>query len=118
MKDNVVHLKLEHNEAVEGKRTLLSSEINLLQLLKIIKKYQLLRNQELNKKIEMQKKIKEIRASLELVTRLIPNPDIPKEMQKKDKKDITKKTKTSGEKDLTPLEEELKEIQRKLKELE
>jgi len=118
MNKEVVHIKLGYNEALEGKRDLLSSELSILQLLKTIKRYHILRNQELSKKLEIQKRIKDIRTNMESLTRFMPKPKMPKSMQKRDDTVYEDKTKISYEKDLSPLEEELKEIQRKLKELE
>jgi len=118
MNNDVVHLKLEYDEALIGKKDILSSEINVLQLLKVIKRYHILRNQELNKKLEMQKKIKDIRIKLDLLTKLIPKPKLPKSLQKKEEGFSERIISLSYEKHLNPLEKELKEIQRKLKELE
>jgi hypothetical protein len=116
MNNEVVHLKLEYNEALDGKKDMLSSEINILQLLKIIKRYHIIRNQELNKKIEIQKKVKELKGNLELLTKLMPKPKMPKSTQKKNER--SQEAQLTYEKHSSPLEEELREIQRKLKELE
>jgi hypothetical protein len=118
MNNDVVHLKLEYNEALEGKKDMLSSEVNLLQLLKAIKRYHIIRNQELSKRLEMQKKIKEIRVKIDLLTKLIPKPKLPKNLQKANGDYLEKEAPLSWEKHLNPLEKELKEIQEKLRELE
>lgn len=118
MNNEVVHLKLEYPEALEGRKDMLSSEINTLQLLRIIKKYHTIRNQELNKKIEMQKKIKDIQKNLELMTKLMPKPKIQKIMKNINVKTKEDKNNLNHDKDINPIEEELKEIQKRLKELE
>lgn len=42
-----LHIRLEYEEAVEGKRELLESQINLLEILKRLKNYKILRKREL-----------------------------------------------------------------------
>ncbi len=118
MNNDVVHLRLGYDEALEGKKDMLSSEISLLKLVRIIKRYHSIRDQELNKKLEMQKKIKDIRTKIELLTKLIPKPKLPKNLQKSSEFSSNKEASPSWEKHINPLEKELKDIQEKLRELE
>ena len=49
MAGNVIHLKLEHSEAISNRKEVLSAEINILQLVTTIRAYHKLRSAELNK---------------------------------------------------------------------
>ena len=62
MKDeNLIHIKLDYGEALQSKKDILYTEMDLLRILKIIKKYRELRIQELDLKLEIQKKLRQIK---------------------------------------------------------
>ena len=48
--ESLVHVKVEYEEAVQAKKDLLSSESDLLIILKALKKYTLLRKEEMNRR--------------------------------------------------------------------
>jgi hypothetical protein len=60
-KKTIIHIKLEYPEAKRGKEDILSSELCLLRILKNLNNYKETRNEELKKKIEIAKKIKELK---------------------------------------------------------
>ena len=104
--ENLIHVKVNYDDAVDSKKDVLSSEMNLLMIIKSLKRYQSLRNEELRLKAKFYRKIKEIIATINLLESSMPKISI----QEKPKKIIEKKT-TKGK----GVEDELQEISRKLK---
>ncbi|GAI84149.1 unnamed protein product, partial [marine sediment metagenome] len=51
--ENLIHVKLEYDEALQSKKDILSSEISLLRIAKAIKKHRLLRSDELKTKAKL-----------------------------------------------------------------
>lgn len=82
-KEELVHVKLESSELIEAKRDMLSIQRDLLTLIKLIKRYHGFRTEELQKKIEMRRKIKDLNANLKLLQKTLPILHIP-EILKKD----------------------------------
>ena len=62
--ENPVYIRLEYDESLESKRDLLSSEMSFLNILRAIKRYNALREEELRIKSEMYKMIRELDASI------------------------------------------------------
>jgi hypothetical protein len=122
MKDHNIHIRLEYEEAVQSKKDILSSEMNLLRIAKEIAKYKALRREELGMKIRLSKKIRETRTGLLKLQRALPKPELPEILQKhnKDIKDVEpderedKIKKTREKQDSNDIEYELQEIQDKL----
>lgn len=125
MKDeNLVHLKFEHNEALIGKREILYSEKNMLDLIGIMKRYKELRLEELRLKSRIQRKMKETISKLQKLREVLPHPNVEKILNKKMEKNvelkeedepspiIKKRIETDENIDL-----QLRDIQRKLNEL-
>ncbi|MFH1503437.1 MAG: hypothetical protein ABIE36_02160 [Candidatus Diapherotrites archaeon] len=54
--ENLLHVKLEYEEGVQSKKDILSSERDLIKLIKIMRRYHLLRKEELNNKLRIYKK--------------------------------------------------------------
>ena len=120
MKENIIHIKLEYQEALEAKKDILFSEMNLLKIAKKIQKYKELRKEELDLKLNILKKIKETKTEIRKLQRTLPKLEIP-EILKKSQENF--ETKEIGEKvrekqDEDNLEYELKEIQNKLASLQ
>ena len=112
--DTVVHIKFNRPEAIQSKRDLLFAQRSILELLKHIKRYHLLRKKELVLKEKANKKIKETNKEINHLKRTLPKPKLPdilkeegKEEKKEDKKEGTPK-----------IDQELEEIQKKLAQLE
>jgi len=55
---SIVHIKVDYDEALQSKRDILSSERDFLRIIKRIKRYKLLRGEELNNRIKIQNKLK------------------------------------------------------------
>ena len=117
-KKNLIHIKLEYSEAKQGKRNLLSSELNLLNALKHLSNYKELRSQELKKKKQILQIIKQTKIELGKLQMKLPKLKIPKILQK-DHPEIKEEVNTH----VSPIkknqvESQLIEIQKKLKILE
>ena len=114
MVENSIYAGLAREELINSKKEILSTEADLIRILQIIKKYQLLRTNELKLKTKLLKKLKETKAEIKKLEEILPKPKIPKILigigNKKDE------FKISSKKD--NLEEQLEEIQKKLRELE
>ena len=126
-----IHIKLEYPEAVKSKRDILSTEMNLLRILKVIKKYHALRMNELDMKIKLHKKESELKSSLKKMQVTFPKIKLPDILKKEDyfeveekeehseKKDIRSKVKQVKEKEhQNDIEYQLREIQEKLRALQ
>lgn len=113
-KKEIIHIKLESQEALKAKKDLLYSQIDLINLIKTIGRYKELREQELDKKMEISKKIKIIQKNIQKIKKEFPNLR-PLEEKEKEKPLATPKMiipKTSE------LEQELLDIQEKLRLME
>jgi hypothetical protein len=123
MKDqNLIHIRLSHSEAVNSKKDILSTQMNLIKMLKVMKSFHKLRSEELKTKAQIQKKLKELDSDIHKLELLLPKIKIPKilqtgteEIKEEVKETVKKKEKDPHEKDL---EQQLLEIQEKLKKLE
>lgn len=132
-KDNLIHVRLDYDEAMESRRDLLNTETNLIQIAQATRRYRILRLKELGLKIELFKKIKDFKTNIGKLKILLPKIQIPKilkkheeemhfqeeaEVEKKKEKKKKTKQKTQPKKEKKPpaddLELQLKEIQDKL----
>jgi len=110
---NLIHVRIESDEAMSSKKETLSSQMSLLMILKAIKKYKLLRAKELKIKADLHRKIKEINAEIGKLQSVLPKLKIPKPVHKeKEVKNIDKKIIEDDD-----LESQLQEIQDKLRAL-
>jgi len=117
--ENLIHIKLEFEEALQSKKDILSSEINLLRIARILKNYHSLRSKELKLKLTLYKKIKEMKSSVRKLEQTLPKIKIPKILEDKDylEEEIKpKETKKIMHED--NIEEQLKDIQAKLNSLQ
>lgn len=113
--ENLIHVKLEYEEALQSKRDVLSSEMNLLRIAKTIKNYHLLRTEELKIKSKLYRRIKEVIANIKKMQITLPTLKIP-EILKKDKEvEEPKKVQVKEKQYDDSLESQLQEIQEKLK---
>lgn len=121
--ESAIHIRLENPEAIQGKRDLLSSEINLLKIFQSIEHFKRLRAEELKKKRLVLKKSGEIKKNLNKLKIILPNLKIPKILKeevssiKKKKKNLDfnykiPKTKSKIEEELTEIQERLNRLSR------
>ena len=112
--ENLLHIMFNQDELINSKKEILSTEADLIRILQIIKKYSILRANELKLKTKFLKKLKETKFEIKKLEEILPKPKIPR---------ILKETENeNGKFNINPkkdnLEFQLEEIQKKLKELE
>jgi hypothetical protein len=116
MENQSLHLKLQFSQALYAKKSVLATELNFLQVIKRIENYLVLRKKELIIKTELREKIKELTSELnELLHEL---PKIKEDMNMAEEFKETFKSNVKEKKNNKVLEMELREIKRKLKDLE
>jgi hypothetical protein len=111
--ENPVYLKLEYWESLEGKKDILNSEMSLLNLLKIIKKYSAIRTEELEIKSRVYRRMKELVLAMKKVKSSFPFVKVPEKGKKEEFEEevyVTKK----GEDFDEDLKSQLQEIQKRL----
>lgn len=113
MNGNPIHIRLNHEESIDSKKNILSLEMNLLKIIKIIERYKNLREEELDIKNSLSKKIKEILTEIKRLKTILPKIKEEKEERKKEKGKEKKKKKEDNE----DIEFQLQIIKEKLKEL-
>ncbi len=127
-KGDLIHIRLEYEEALRAKRDIIASKIGLLRIARATKRYSSLRLEELDAKVKLYKLIKSLKLNVNNLRATLPKiriPDILKkeEESKKDEmpkegkevKEIRKKIEETEEKEYSgDLEFQLEEIQRKL----
>lgn len=124
---SVVHIKVNYEEALSAKKNILSTEANFLKIIKRIKRYELLRGEELNNRLRIQNKIKELKANMTKINDVFPKVKLPEilrkaEVKKKNEEErqekqekVKEEVKEKHEED--DLETQLREIQEKLMKL-
>lgn len=120
--EKIIHIKLEYSEAVQSKKDILGTQKDLIEVLKTLKRYHLIRLQELKTKELLYKKIKALKININKLNTSMPKIKIPKiishDEDYEDKKELKKIKEISGkEMKQTDLEKELAEIQKRLQEL-
>lgn len=116
--EQVIHIKLEYDEALELKRQMLNSETTLLRLRGVVQKYHKLRSLELKQKSKLQKNLKEVVTEINRLHIELPQIRIPRILQD----GITEKhfeilKQEKSKKYDNSIESQLKEIQAKLNSL-
>ena len=128
MATSTVHIKLEQPEAIEIKRDVLNSEMDLIKIIRIMRKYKILRMRELRLKEKLRKNMSTSITNIKKLQIMLPKGRIPKiDHGEEEEKDVLKKVKTYTPKDqkaeqdkkrFDSLEMELSDIQSKLRALE
>jgi len=111
-----VHVKLDYEESVQAKKDLLSSEGSFIRLLKTVKKYELLRKEELTTKLRIQNKIRDLKINLGKLNTVFPKIKIP-DILKRNESIEEKPLKTKNQDKDKDLENQLIEIQERLRRL-
>ena len=117
--DNLIHVKLEYQEAVNGKRDVLVFERDLIRVLQRMKTYHKFRSEELKYKLRIYKKIKELKSGLNKLKNTLPKIEIPKFLSEGREEIKHERRAKKGKEDLNlDLDRQLKEIQERLRSLE
>ena len=121
----LIHVQLNHEDALESKKETLSSEIGLLKIKKNMQSYHHLRKEELKEKLKLYRRIKELEKIINNLQKNLPQIHIPEKLQKpkipeqKINKEIERKIEKTRESSYDKnLERQLREIQEKLRAME
>ncbi len=116
--EELIHVRMGYNEAIEGKKILLSNQLNALNLAKKIQDYKKIRLEELRKKQAVVKNMKQVKANILKMKKLLPKYETPKikeELEEEMVKEEVESVKVVKPKNT--IESQLEEIQSKLKAL-
>jgi hypothetical protein len=113
---NLIHIKLNYEEAFRTKKNLLSSQMYLLKLLRNIENYKFLKTKEFQQKQIILKKIKEVKTGIRLLEKILPKAKIPKSL-KKDREEFQEESFKMRSRDRS-IEDQLSEIKMKLDNLQ
>ncbi len=114
--ENPVYVKLEYEEALQSKKDILASQVGLLKIMRLIRRYKLLRLEELRMKAKIYRKIKELVLNIKKIKTTLPTIKIPQLKKDKEEEEFEKKIKDiSGSNYDDSLEIQLQDIQSKLR---
>lgn len=82
--ENPVYLKLGYDESIKSKKDLLFSELSILTILKIMKRYNLLRTEELRIKSEIYRLTRELDLSMRKTKSVFPFLKIPERARRQE----------------------------------
>ncbi|MBU0958836.1 MAG: hypothetical protein KKB31_02705 [Nanoarchaeota archaeon] len=85
--ENLIHVKLDYDEARRSRIDLLSTQAALIRIAQAAKKYKELRSKEFELKIRLEKNLGELRTNLRLMKTFLPTPVLPKILEEKEKKE-------------------------------
>lgn len=108
-----IYLMLEPNESRLAKKSILSTEMSFLKIVKTIKNYKTLRSEELILRMQMNRLIKETNIAIRRTKASFPFVKLPEKQKIEEIKTFERK-KTETAEDVS-LEMQLKEIQEQLK---
>lgn len=116
-KANPYYLGLGYYESIESKKNILSSEMSLLNMIKIMRRYYALRTTELEVKSKMQKSMGDLNLTINKIKSFFPEVKSP---EKTKKEEVKKKEAALAPKERfdADLEAQVKEIQERLKAIE
>jgi len=103
------HIRIEYEDALNSKKNLLSTEINLLHVLRKIKAYRLFRKRELASKNKLRIELGNFRKKISLMHIHLPQDNIKIDRRKRKRKTVL----DSG----PDIQDELAEIKKKLERL-
>ncbi|MBU2616849.1 MAG: hypothetical protein KKB79_02605 [Nanoarchaeota archaeon] len=118
-KEELLHVRFEHREALQSKKDFLSSQMYLLRMAGIMEDYNTLRDEEFRIKLRASRRLKEMKASLGKLQKILPNPEIPEAIRKERKKEEKVEYEPKKRSNYTPdVKEQLREIERRLSRLQ
>ena len=117
--EDLIHIRLEYEEALQAKRDVISSKIELLKIAKVIKRYYDFRLNELETKIKLYKLMRLLKTTMGKLQTTLPKIKMPNILKKDVERDGIKEIKrrvreTSESESSGDLETQLADIQRKL----
>ena len=117
--EKLIHIRFEHDNAVESKRDILSSEIDLLKISQRLKNYRADRLAELELKAKLERKFKALKLDIGRLQNLLPKIKVPKILKAphkriEEKEEMLEKYTKEEEEKHEDIESQLQEIQRRL----
>lgn len=119
------HIKLDYGDSLSSKKQLLSSELNILNIIRILKTYKLLKKKEFIERNKLKTNITSLKTKINFILSTFPEQEkkeiiknsqiIPKKIQKTPKVKSKNVQKTPTKKD--QIEKELEDIKSKLAKL-
>ncbi len=119
--ENLIYIKLGYQEALQSKKDVLLSEMEILKISKIIKKYHFLRLKELKLKLKLSKRIKETNMNIKRLQANLPKIKLPEILRKDSEEEDNLEEEIEKTKEMQydeNLELQLKQIQEKLNSLQ
>jgi hypothetical protein len=110
--ENPLYFGMDHRELIMAKKNLLSTEMDLLNMIKIIRRYNLIRTEELKIKLQLHKSIKKLNMEIKKTASLLPFSKIPGKIEEEPGNKIIRVAESKSNEDL---ESQLREIQEKLR---
>ncbi len=111
--EKLIHVRLEYKDAIQSKKDILSSEMDLLKIIQTIKKYHKLRSEEFKLKIKLYRQIKTLLTEIRRLQKNLPELKIPEILKEHETKETTSKKEIANDN----IESQLREIQEKLNSL-
>jgi len=105
------HIRLDYNDALYSKKELLSAEISLLQTLRKIRAYKILRRKEIAQKNKLKTLISSLKFNIESLQGILPTKQ--KQGIKKVKERIFKDARKEFSEELEDIKKKLEKLNRK-----
>ena len=112
MEERIVHVRLSPEEVLRLKKSILGFQMETLNLIKVKKKYQILRKEGHKLRTQAKKSFKVVNSGILLLNKTLPKPQRPKVLNKMEK-DGKESLKVDDYNDIN-LETQLQEIKEKL----
>ena len=124
--EKLIHIKFGYESAIECKKDILATEIDLLKISQRVQRYREARIQELDIKSKMDRKMRAVKLDIGRLQNLLPEVKIPKILKPEKKKEIREelqekpiiKEMHEESSEMSSVDSELLEIQRKLNALQ
>jgi len=114
MNQELVHIKFDYEETLNNKKQLLLSQKNMLRLIRILRQYKELRIKELKLKQKLNEKLTTTSKNIKQIEKIFPKLKQEKPKKIDEVKKLDKIIKNEEEIHEKTIEEELKQIQKKL----
>jgi len=111
--ENLIHIRLDYEEAIQSRRDILYIEKSLMTFALAMENYYALRIEELNMKVKLHRKIKELITGIKRIQKNVPDVEFSGIPKKKEVEELTVKTKEYG----SSIKSQLQEIREKLNSL-
>ena len=119
--EQLIHLKLNHEEALRLKKDLLSAQMGLLKTAQTLRSYGYFRSEELKLKAILYKEIRDVKLNIGKLQKILPKLKVPEILRREEKTETVKTIKPEEKKKThkgDDLEAQLQEIQSRLNQLQ